>query len=371
MDKVVMNDFRADPEALVQAEVAACERVIRSGWWVLGTEVSAFEAEWAARLQVPQVVGCGNGMDAIELGLRALGIGAGDEVITTPMTAFATVLAVLRAGAVPVLADIDADTAMLDVASVQRCLSPRTRAIVLVHLYGQVGPVEALATLAQQRGIHLVEDCAQAHGAQAGGRPAGAFGAFAAWSFYPTKNLGAVGDGGAFSSASEALAARVRSLRNYGQSVRYHHPHLGMNSRLDEIQAAILRARLPWLDGWTARRRAVAQAYAAGIKNPAVRVLPLPADPARHVHHLFVVTCTARAALQKHLQACGVDALIHYPVPIHHQEPCRTVLRDPAGLAVAEAHADTCLSLPCHPAITEAQIAQVVQAVNGFVVPEA
>ena len=366
MAKVAMNDFRADPEALVQAEVAACERVIRSGWWVLGTEVAAFEKEWAARLAVANVVGCGNGMDAIELGLRALGIGPGDEVITTPMTAFATVLAVLRAGAIPVLADIDADTAMLDVASITRCLSPRTRAIVLVHLYGQVGPVEALAALAHQRGIHLVEDCAQAHGAVAQGRPAGAFGAFAAWSFYPTKNLGAVGDGGAFSSDSAALAERVRALRNYGQSVRYHHPHLGMNSRLDEIQAAILRTRLPWLDGWTERRRAIAQAYARGIRHPAVRVLPLPAEAARHVHHLFVVACAERDALQKHLQAAGVDALIHYPVPIHHQEPCRAVLRDPAGLAVAEAHAATCLSLPCHPAMTDAQITQVVEAVNAF-----
>lgn len=366
MSKVVMNDFRADPEALVQAEVAACERVIRSGWWVLGTEVAAFEKEWSARLAVPHVVGCGNGMDAIELGLRALGIGVGDEVITTPMTAFATVLAVLRAGATPVLADIDPDTAMLDVASVSRCISPRTRAMVLVHLYGQVGPVEALAALAQQHGIHLVEDCAQAHGASVMGKPAGAFGAFAAWSFYPTKNLGAVGDGGAFSSASEALAERVRSLRNYGQSVRYHHPHLGMNSRLDEIQAAILRTRLPWLDAWTARRRVIAQAYAGSIRHAEVRVLPLPADASRHVHHLFVVTSTERDALQKHLQARGVDALIHYPVPIHHQEPCRTVLRDPDGLRAAEAHAATCLSLPCHPAMSDAQVDQVVEAVNAF-----
>jgi len=366
MSKVVMNDFRADPDDLVQAEVAACERVIRSGWWVLGTEVGAFEKEWAARLAVPHVVGCGNGMDAIELGLRALGIGAGDEVITTPMTAFATVLAVLRAGAIPVLADIDADTAMLDLASVQRCLGPRTRAIVLVHLYGQVGAVESLAALAHQRGIHLVEDCAQAHGATVQGRPAGSFGAFAAWSFYPTKNLGAVGDGGAFSSASDALAERVRALRNYGQSVRYHHPYLGMNSRLDEIQAAILRTRLPWLDGWTARRRAIAQAYAQGIRHAAVRLLPLPADADRHVHHLCVLTCADREALQKHLQRCGVDALIHYPVPIHHQEPCRDILRDPAGLAVAEAHAERCLSLPCHPAMTDAQMAQVVDAVNSF-----
>ncbi len=369
MARVVMNDFRAEPEELVQAQVAACERVIRSGWWVLGTEVAAFEKEWAARLGVAHALGCGNGMDAIELGLRALGIGAGDEVITTPMTAFATVLAVLRAGAVPVLADIDPDTAMLDPASVARCIGPRTRAILLVHLYGQMGPVEELLELVAGRQIHLLEDCAQAHGASLAGRQAGSFGVFAAWSFYPTKNLGAVGDGGAFSTASDVLADKVRALRNYGQSVRYHHPHLGMNSRLDEIQAAILHARLPYLDGWTARRREIAGAYAQGIDHPAVRLLPLPAEPQRHVHHLVVLACAQREALQQHLNRAGVDALIHYPVPIHHQEPCRSILRDPLGLAVAETHARHCLSLPCHPGMTDAQCAQVIAAVNAFEAP--
>lgn len=366
MARISMNDFRAEPEALVQAEVAACERVIRSGWWVLGSEVTAFEAEWAQRLGVPHALGCGNGMDAIELGLRALGIGAGDEVITTPMTAFATVLAVLRAGAVPVLADVDPDTAMLDPASVQRCIRPRTRAIVLVHLYGQLGPVEQLLRIAGRHGVHLVEDCAQAHGASAAGRQAGSFGVYGAWSFYPTKNLGAVGDAGAFSTASTELADKVRALRNYGQTVRYHHPHLGMNSRLDEIQAAILRVRLPYLDGWTTRRREIATALARGIDHTAVRVLPLPVETGRHVHHLFVVTCAQRDRLQQHLNSAGVDALIHYPVPIHQQQPCQAILRDPAGLSVAESHAACCLSLPCHPAMTDGQVDQVVTAVNAF-----
>jgi len=366
MARISMNDFRAESEALVQAEVSACERVIRSGWWVLGPEVTAFEAEWAQRLGVPHVLGCGNGMDAIELGLRALGIGAGDEVITTPMTAFATVLAVLRAGAVPVLADIDPDTAMLDPASVQRCIGPRTRAIVLVHLYGQLGPLDELQRVAGKQGIHLVEDCAQAHGASTGGVPAGSFGVFGAWSFYPTKNLGAVGDAGAFSTGSAELADKVRALRNYGQTVRYHHPHLGMNSRLDEIQAAILRVRLPYLDGWTARRRAIATAYGRGIDHAAVRVLPLPPEPERHVHHLFVVVCAQRDRLQQHVNHAGIDALIHYPVPIHHQEPCQAILRDPAGLLAAESHAAHCLSLPCHPAMTDGQVDQVITAVNAF-----
>ena len=366
MANVLMNDFRADPEELVRAEVAACERVIRSGWWVLGKEVSAFESEWARRLGVPHVVGCGNGMDAIELGLRGLDIGAGDEVITTPMTAFASVLAILRAGAVPVLADIDPATAMLDPASVRRCIGPRTRAILLVHLYGQLGALDELKALADERNLHLIEDCAQAHGASWDERQAGSFGTFAAWSFYPTKNLGAVGDSGALSTRSLDLADKVRALRNYGQTVRYHHPHLGMNSRLDELQAAILSVRTPYLDGWTTRRREIASTYTQEIKHPAIELLPLPLERQRHVHHLFVVTCLERDLLAQHLKNSGVDSLIHYPIPIHRQDPCRNMSRDPAGLLRAETHAATCLSLPCHPAMTNSQLEQVVVAVNSF-----
>lgn len=366
MPRVVMNDFRADSEALVRAELAACERVLRSGWWILGAEVEAFEREWAHYSRTPHAVGCANGLDAIEIGLRALGIGPGDEVITTPMTAFATVLAVIRAGATPVLADIDADTAMLDPESVARCIGPKTKAIVLVHLYGQVGPVESLGKLAVDRGIALIEDCAQSHGAQAGGRAAGTFGAFAAWSFYPTKNLGAVGDAGALTTTSQPLAESARSIRNYGQSVRYHHPVIGMNSRLDELQAAILRERLAYLDAWTLRRRQIAQRYAAGVQSKLVRALPLPDEEGRHTHHLFVVTSAHRDALQAHLKSREIDALIHYPIPIHFQEPCRQLARDPRGLERTEAHARSCLSLPCHPAMTDDEVDRVVGAVNEF-----
>jgi dTDP-4-amino-4,6-dideoxygalactose transaminase len=361
-----MNAFRAEPEALLRAELAACERVLRSGWWILGEEVAAFEREWAEWLQAPHAVGCGNGLDAIEIGLRALEIGAGDEVITTPMTAFATVLAILRAGATPVLADIDADTAMLDPESVRRCIGPRTKAILVVHLYGQIGPVAELASLAAERGLLLLEDCAQAHGAKFGGKPAGSFGAFGAWSFYPTKNLGAVGDGGALTTSSASIAEAARSLRNYGQSVRYHHPMLGMNSRLDELQAGMLRERLRYLDEWTGRRRQIARAYVSGTRNRQIRVLPPPADAERHVHHLFVVNVSRRDELQIHLKKHNVDSLIHYPIPIHLQEPCRQIARDSSGLERAEAHARSCLSLPCHPAMTQQDVDQVIAALNQF-----
>jgi dTDP-4-amino-4,6-dideoxygalactose transaminase len=305
-------------------------------------------------------------LDAIEIGLRALGIGPGDEVITTPMTAFATVLAVLRAGATPVLADIDPGTAMLSPQSVRRCLSPHTKAVVLVHLYGQIGPVDELGALADEGGFHLIEDCAQAHGAELQGRAAGSFGAFGAWSFYPTKNLGAVGDAGALTTSRPELARTARSLRNYGQTVRYEHPLLGMNSRLDELQAAILRERLKWLRTWIARRREVAHRYADSIDNREIVPLPLPADGTRHVHHLFVVRCARRNELQKHLQAHGVASLIHYPIPVHLQESARHLRRDPRGLSAAEAHAKTCLSLPCHPGLTNEQVDRVIQAVNVF-----
>ncbi len=363
---IPMNDFKREAEALMPRQLEACERVMRSGWFVLGREVEAFEQAWGACCGAPHVVGVGNGMDALEIGLRALGIGPGDDVITTPMTAFATVLAILRAGATPVLADIDARTAILDPASVARCIGPRTRAVMVVHLYGQAGPLDRLLALCQAHDLHLVEDCAQAHGARWNGSPVGTFGAFAGWSFYPTKNLGALGDGGAVSTGSADLAAAARRLRNYGQSVRYQHPVAGLNSRLDELQAAILRVRLTLLDDWVDRRRSIARAYTEGIRHPEVRPLPLPADPERHAHHLFVVTCPRRDALQAHLREQGVESLIHYPIPVHHQEPCRDLPRDPGGLARAEAHAATCLSLPCHPLLEPAEVARVVEAVNAW-----
>lgn len=361
-----MNDFKREDESLVRAQVQSMERVVRSGWYVLGGEVREFEAEWASWLGAPHAVGVGNGMDALEIALRALGIGKGDEVITTPMTAFATVLSILRAGAEPVLADIDPDTAILDPRSVERCITPRTKAVMLVHLYGQAGPLEAFAGLCRNHDIALVEDCAQAHGAKVDGRSVGTWGVCAGWSFYPTKNLGCIGDGGALTTGSDELADLARKIRNYGQTVRYEHPMIGLNSRLDELQAAILRDRLRLLDGWIARRREIARAYESGIRNTRLKVLPLPADAQRHAHHLFVVTTPERLALQAHLKDRGVESLFHYPIPVHHQESCRDIRIAPEGLPVAERHAEECLSLPIHPMLTDREVEQVVDAVNAW-----
>ncbi|MNR77914.1 dTDP-3-amino-3,6-dideoxy-alpha-D-galactopyranose transaminase [compost metagenome] len=363
---ILMNDFKAEPQEVRDAMLLATKRVLDSGWYVLGKEVESFEAEWAAHCGVEHGVGVGNGMDAIEIALRALDIGAGDEVITTPMTAFATVLAILRAGAIPVLADIDLDTALLSRESFKRCITPKTKAVILVHLYGQVRDMSAWSELCNEKNIVLIEDCAQAHLATLGGQPAGSVGRVSAYSFYPTKNLGGPGDGGMLVTSDDAIAKKAGRLRNYGQSVRYQHPELGMNSRLDEIQAAMLSARLKWLPEFTQRRREIADAYRIGIRNPLVKMLSEPQEPGSHVYHLFVVTCEDRERLQAHLQSSGVQALIHYPIPIQQQDPCLSLARDPLGLANSERHADICLSLPCHPQMTEDDVRTVIDAVNAF-----
>ncbi|MDB5807739.1 MAG: pyridoxal phosphate-dependent enzyme [Betaproteobacteria bacterium] len=366
MSDVVMNDFRAEPAAIRAEMLEAARDVFESGWYVLGKQVGAFEAAWARACGTTHAVGVGNGMDAIEIGLRALGVGAGDEVVTTPMTAFATVLAILRAGATPVLADIDPATGLLDLASVERSLGPATKAVMPVHLYGRIGDMPAWAAFCAERKLHLVEDCAQAHLAQWQGGVAGTFGSVGAYSFYPTKNLGAIGDAGALITGSAELAAHAARLRNYGQSERYHHPEVGMNSRLDELQAALLLVKLKWLEEFTTRRRRIAGQLAEGIRNSLVRPLAAPVAPENHVHHLFVVLSADRERLQAHLREKGVQALIHYPVPMHHQKPCADLRRDPRGLAHTERHAAQCLSLPCHAQMDEAQVARVIDAVNGF-----
>lgn len=362
---ILMNDFKAEPPELRDAMLEATRRVLESGWYVLGNEVVNFEKQWASTCGVEYGVGVGNGMDAIEIALRALNIGTGDEVITTPMTAFATVLAILRAGATPVLADIELDTALLSIESVKRCINNKTKAILLVHLYGQVRQMDEWLNICTNHKIALLEDCAQAHLATWKGKTAGSFGAAGAYSFYPTKNLGAAGDAGMLVTNDESIAKRSSQLRNYGQSVRYHHPELGMNSRLDEIHAAMLSERLKWLQEFTERRQQIARAYHAGIRNLHVNQLAPPEEHDAHVYHLYVITCKQREALQSHLHK-NIQALIHYPICIHQQGPCISIKCDPLGLRNSELHAATCLSLPCHPQMSDADVATVITAVNSF-----
>jgi dTDP-4-amino-4,6-dideoxygalactose transaminase len=363
---ILMNDFKAEPLEIRKAMLSAVSRVLESGWYVLGNEVTAFEKQWATACGVDYAVGVGNGMDAIEIALRALDIGAGDEVITTPMTAFASVLAIIRAGATPVLADIDPATALLSIESVERCITPRTKAVLLVHLYGQIRQMDAWTDFCGKHGIALIEDCAQAHLATWDGKVAGSFGVAGAYSFYPTKNLGAPGDAGMLVTSNQTISDRAAKLRNYGQSVRYQHPELGMNSRLDEIHAAMLTERLKWLPEFTERRQQIANRYRAGIKNALVQLLAKPQEDIAHVYHLFVITCVQRELLIQHLHNCGVQALIHYPKCIHEQQPCLNIARDSHGLKVSENHAATCLSLPCHPQMSDEDVTKVIYAINIF-----
>jgi dTDP-3-amino-3,4,6-trideoxy-alpha-D-glucose transaminase len=340
----------------------AIDRVVASGWYILGPEVDAFEAEFAAISGAKHAIGVGNGTDAIALILRALDIGPGDEVITTPLSAAYTALAVLMTGARPVFADIDRHRLTLDPVAVERAVTSKTRAILPVHLYGQAADMDALSAIAARHSLALVEDACQAHLGTAAGRPIGTIGVASAFSFYPTKNLAALGDGGAIITSDRALADRLRRVRNGGQTSRYHHAEMGVNSRLDEIQAAVLRARLPYLAGWTAGRRARAAAYRSKLAGAAVAVPP-ELDPG-HVYHLFVVRSRRRQALQDHLEADGIETLVHYPVPIPSQPALSS--HDPAFCPEAVQACDEVLSLPMHTGLSDGDVTAVAESVLTF-----
>jgi dTDP-3-amino-3,4,6-trideoxy-alpha-D-glucose transaminase len=342
---------------------AAIERVVASGWYVLGPEVEAFESDFARAMGAAHAVGVGTGTDAIALILRALGIGSGDEVITTPLSAAYTALAIMMAGARPVFADIDPVRLTLDPDQVTRAIGPRTRAILPVHLYGQPADMTALERIAAQHSLAIVEDCCQAHLATAEGRPVGTIGVAGAFSFYPTKNLGALGDGGAVVTNDAALAARIKRLRNGGQSDRYHHEDAGVNSRLDEMQAAILRARLPRLGAWTGRRRGLAAAYRRLLRNTPGIDIPAERDPG-HVYHLFVVRAEGtREALQTSLASRGIETLIHYPVPIPRQPAFAGI--QPADCPIAMRACNDVLSLPLYPGLSDVDVERVAAAVQS------
>jgi dTDP-4-amino-4,6-dideoxygalactose transaminase len=341
----------------------AIDRVIANGWFILGPELESFEQEFASATGAPHAVGVGNGTDALSIALRVLGIGPGDEVITSPLSAAYTALAIMMTGARPVFADIDPQRLTIDAGAIEAAVTGRTAAVIPVHLYGQAADMPAIAAAAERHGLAIVEDCCQAHLATCGGRPVGSFGAAAAYSFYPTKNLGALGDGGALTFADAALAARARRIRNGGQTDRYHHGEFGVNSRLDELQAAVLRARLPFLHGWTERRRSLARLYRGALAGAGDPEVPAELDSG-HVYHLFPVRSANRAAFQSHLRASGVETLIHYPVPIPRQPAL--VPFDPAQCPVADRVCAEVLSLPIYPALSSTAVASVVEAVAAF-----
>jgi dTDP-3-amino-3,4,6-trideoxy-alpha-D-glucose transaminase len=346
-----------------RAEIAqAIDGVLARGWFVLGPEVEAFEREFAAASGAAHAVGVANGTDAIALVLRALDIGPGDEVIVPAMTAAFTALAVASVGAVPVIVDVDPRTLTIDAGACAAAVSPRTRALVPVHLYGQAAETASLVALAERQGLAIVEDCCQAHLATAGGAPVGTVGVAGAFSFYPTKNLAALGDGGAVVTNDAVLAERVRRLRNGGQAGRYNHVELGVNSRLDELQAAILRARLPRLAAATAVRRRLAARYRELLATAPVMV-PRECDPG-HVYHLFPVLVDARDRFQAHLHEHGVETLVHYPVPIPRQPAAQAW--SPAACPLADEACARVVSLPLYPSLADGAQDDVARAVLAF-----
>jgi dTDP-3-amino-3,4,6-trideoxy-alpha-D-glucose transaminase len=362
-----MTAFRVPFMRLVPGEDrpaidAAVRRVVDRGWYILGPEVEAFEAAFAGACGAAHAVGVGTGTDAIAIILRGLGIGRGDEVITTPLSAAYTALACMMVGARPVFADLDPRRLTIDPAAVESAITPRTAAILPVHLYGQPADMPAIMAVAARHGVAVVEDCCQSHLATCRGRPVGSFGAAAAYSFYPTKNLGALGDGGAATTGDAALAAKMKRIRNGGQTDRYHHGEMGVNSRLDEMQAAILAARLPFLPGWTEARRTRAALYRQLLDGAPVEV-PSEGDPG-HVYHLFPVLSAGRDHLRARLHEQGIETLIHYPVPIPRQPAVQS--EQPADCPVADRVCDRVLSLPMYPGMPDADVHTVAAAIRRF-----
>lgn len=347
----------------LRAEIdAAGERVLASGRYLLGEEIEAFEAEFATYCGARHCIGVGNGLDALALILRALDIGAGDEVLVPGNTFIATWLAVSQVGAIPVPVEPEAGSFNLDPARVEAAITSRSRAVIAVHLYGRPAEMTALREIADRRGLALIEDAAQAHGARWRGRRAGSLGAAAAFSFYPGKNLGALADAGAVVTDQDQLAGRVRRLRNYGSVVKYVHDEQGVNSRLSELQAAFLRVKLRHLEDWNGRRRRVAAAYLAALRDLPDLVVPSVAEECESVWHLFVVRSRRRDPLRRALAARGVETLVHYPIPPHRSGAYRDMAN--LSLPISEALASEVLSLPIGPHLTDAQTEWVARAVR-------
>jgi dTDP-4-amino-4,6-dideoxygalactose transaminase len=360
-DVIPFVDLKAQYRALAPDIQPAITRVMERCDFILGEDVRLFEEEFAAFCRAPHCVAVADGTDALRLALEACGIGPGDEVITCTHTFIATVLAITHVGAKPVLVDCEQDFYNIDVAQIERAITPRTKAILPVHLYGQPADMDPILDLARRHNLRVIEDACQAHGAEYKGRRCGTLGDMAAFSFYPGKNLGAYGDGGAVVTTRKDLADRVWLLRNYGQKVKYEHVCKGTNSRLDTVQAAILRVKLRHLDQWNEARRRAAESYQRLLGSTALKT-PRTADFAKHVFHLYVVRTAMRAQLQASCDRHKVSWGIHYPVPIHLQPAYADLGWSRGSFPVAESVANEILSLPMYPEITDAQIERVAEA---------
>ncbi len=344
---------------------AAIARVMESGRYILGQEVAAFEQEFAAYIGVQFGIGVGSGTEALHIALKACGIQPGDEVITVSHTAVATVAAIQLCGARPILIDIDPQTFVIDANRIERAITSRTKVILPVHLYGNVADMQSIRSIADRHGLRIVEDCAQSHGATYGGQKSGALGNLAAFSFYPTKNLGAFGDAGMVVTNDPELSDLVRLLREYGWRQRYVSEIPGLNSRLDELQAAILRVKLKYLDQWNEERRKKAKIY-TGMLSPLGIVCPSEGLGVKHVYHLYVIRTRERDALQAFLKKKGIQTLIHYPVPIHLQKAYKDLGYRHGDLPLTEQCSLEILSLPFFPELKECEIGEVAESIRSF-----
>jgi len=344
---------------------AAIARVLASGRYILGQEVATFEQEFADYIGVKFGIGVGSGTDALHLALRACGVGVGDEVITVSHTAVATAAAIELSGAKPVFVEIESDTFLMDPSWIEKAITPHTKAILPVHLYGNVAEMERILAVANRYGLHVIEDCAQSHGARYKERRSGAWGIVAAFSFYPTKNLGAFGDGGMVVTNDSELATRVRSLREYGWHQRYVSETAGVNSRLDELQAAVLRVKLKYLDGSNEERRRKALLYTQRLQGADIRC-PAVRKHVVSVYHLYVIRTKERDSLEAFLRDRGIQTLIHYPVPIHLQNAYKKLGYETGDLPVTEEVSREILSLPLYPEIPESEIEEVSSQIENF-----
>jgi dTDP-4-amino-4,6-dideoxygalactose transaminase len=364
--KIPFLDFNSIHEGIEAELIQAASSVIQSGWFVNGRAVTAFESEWSKFLGTDCCVGVNSGLDALELSLRAAGIGNGDEVIVPSNTYIATALAATQVGAKPVFVEPEAFTHLIDTERIEDEITARTKAIIPVHLYGQAVNMQSVMALAKKHGLFVVEDNAQAHGAAWKDQRTGSFGHANATSFYPGKNLGALGDAGAVTTNDSELARQIKLLRNYGSEIKYHNEVVGYNKRLDEMQAAFLSVKLKHLETWTARRQAVADQYLSGLEGVGDLILPVTQPNATHVYHLFVVRTNYRDDLAIYLNENGIGTLIHYPIPPHLQRCYANLGHKKGDFPIAEELAKTVLSLPIWPGMGQKQTGLVVDVITDF-----
>lgn len=364
--KVEFADLRPMHDELKQGLNEAYFRVMDNSQYIQGLECNKFEEEFATYCQSSYCIGVANGLDALYLVLRAMEIGSGDEVIIPSNTYIATALAVSYTGAIPILVEPEIETYNINPALIEEKINSNTKAIIAVHLQGRAADMDSINKIANNYGLKVIEDAAQAHGATYKGKKVGSLGDAAGFSFYPGKNLGALGDGGCVTTNDKILADKIRAIANYGSDYKYHHIFKGNNSRLDEIQAAFLRVKLPKLDSWNIYRREVAKKYLSGIKNPLIKLPVESSDTYTHIYHVFAVRCDKRDELEEYLNSAGIKTVKHYPIPIHMQEAYADLHISKGSLPIAEEISSTILSLPMFYGITDEEVQYIIDRVNQF-----